>query len=91
MVHIKKCPLGKKGKPTTEFFKDGKPQIYCYGWIDAMTDEPLKECKNCADWVNGEQCEKDFSERLKDIKKQLHCDNIDEKIKEMKAEEVRRE
>lgn len=59
MVHVKKCPIGKRGKPTTEFIKDGKPQVYCRGWIDSMTDEPLDECRKCLDWVNGEQCDMD--------------------------------
>ena len=60
MVHTK-CPLGDRGKPTTEFYKDGKPQIYCYGWMDKMTDEPLEECKIFLDYVYGEQIEKDFN------------------------------
>lgn len=51
MVHVRKCPLKRRGKPTTEFYKDGKPQIYCYGWIDKMTDEPLKECRECLDYA----------------------------------------
>lgn len=50
MVHVKKCPLGKRGKPSTEFYKDGKPQIYCMGYIDLRYDEPLPECKKCADY-----------------------------------------
>lgn len=63
MVHVKKCPNPEgRGKPTTEFYIDGKPQIYCYGWFDGMTDEPLQICKECPDWVDGEQCEKDFQE-----------------------------
>ena len=69
MVHVKKCPLYYKqgrGKPTTEFYKivDGKkkPQIYCYGWINPRYDEPLECCKNCLDWVYGEQLERDFEE-----------------------------
>ena len=66
MVHVKKCPI-KRGRPTTEFYKivDGqkKPQIYCYGWIDRMTDEPLDTCKSCMDWVYGSQCEYDFEYR----------------------------
>lgn len=63
MVHVTRCPCKDgRGRSTTEFFKDGKPQIYCYGWIDGMTDEPLEICKKCKDWVHGEQCEQDFKE-----------------------------
>lgn len=66
MVHVKKCPCENgRSKPTTEFYDNGKPQIYCRGWIDCYNDEPLDCCKNCADWAYGEQCEKDFDERLK--------------------------
>lgn len=61
MVHVRKCPVkGKRGIPSTEFYIDGKPQIYCLGCQDVVTDEPLPECKKCKDWANGEQCEKDF-------------------------------
>lgn len=60
MVHVKKCPLGKRGRPSTEFWKDGKPQIYCRGWIDKMTDEPLNECRACSDWAEGEQVHRDI-------------------------------
>ncbi len=65
MVHVSKCPYGKRGRPTTEFYIDGKPQIYCYGWEDKMTDEALLICKNCKDWVRGEQCELDFEKHKK--------------------------
>lgn len=62
MLHtVCKCEEGR-GKPTTEFYKNGKPQIYCYGFYDMMTDEPLEECHNCPDWVHGGQVEKDFEE-----------------------------
>lgn len=65
MVHVKKCPHKEgRGKPVTDFYKNGKPQIYCYGWMDKMTDEPLEICQNCKDWVYGEQCEIDFAEKL---------------------------
>ena len=65
MVHVKKCPCKDgRGMPTTEFYKNGKPQIYCYGWIDKMTDEPLEVCKQCKDWFRGEQCDIDFAEKL---------------------------
>ena len=41
-----------RGNPTIEFYKNGKPQYYCYGYRDAMTEEPLEVCKNCADFVD---------------------------------------
>ena len=62
MVHVKKCPLGKRGYPTTGFWKDGVPQIYCLGFVNNSTDEPLEECKQCKDFADGEQLEIDFEE-----------------------------
>ena len=62
MVHVKKCPYGNRSRAVTAFWIDGKPQIYCMGWVDRMTDEPLKACQLCADWVSGEQCDKDYEE-----------------------------
>ena len=67
MVHVKKCPLGKRGKPITEFYKDGKPQIYCMGWIDKMYDEILDECATCPDYIHGEQCCEDFMLTLSEV------------------------
>ncbi len=55
----------RKGKPTIEFYKKGKPQYYCYGYEDKMTDEPYQECKKCPKWVFGDQCDKDFEEAKK--------------------------
>ena len=68
MVHVKKCPLGKgkRGNATTEFYHDGKPQIYCYGWIDKRTDETIETCKKCPDWVYGEQMSADFEKHLRE-------------------------
>lgn len=34
--------------------------IYCRGWVDKMTDEPIPICENCKDWAYGWQCELDF-------------------------------
>ena len=64
MVHVKKCPYGKRGRPSTEFYIEGKPQIYCYGWIDRMNDELIPECKACADHVD-----KAYADLKKDIAK----------------------
>lgn len=61
---VRKGIVKTKGKPTIEFYKDGKPQYYCYGYFDSMTDEPLEECVNCQKWVDGEQCEKDYEEEI---------------------------
>lgn len=38
-----------KGKSSIEFYKDGKPQYYCYGYNDNNTDELIETCKNCKD------------------------------------------
>lgn len=65
MVHVKKCPYGKRSTPTTEFYKDGKPQIYCMGWIDSMTDEYIPECKKCADLAGGLKCQQDSDEEYR--------------------------
>ena len=62
MVHVKKCPYGKRGRPSTEFYKNGKPQIYCMGWMDCMTESPIEECRHCKDFVMGTQIELDIEE-----------------------------
>ena len=41
----------ERGKSSIEFYKDGKPQYYCYGYVDSMTDELLDECKRCPEHV----------------------------------------
>lgn len=40
-----------RGKPSIEFYKNGKPQYYCYGYIDERTDELIEECKECQEHV----------------------------------------
>lgn len=68
MVHTKcKFELGRS-RPTTEFYVNGKPQIYCVGWNDLRTDETIDICKNCPDYVNGEQCAKDFEDYRRSLK-----------------------
>lgn len=69
MVHVRKCPCEYgRGNSTTEFYRNGKPMIYCMGWIDKMTDDPLPICKNCKDWYMGTQCEEDFRRGESDAK-----------------------
>lgn len=42
----------ERGKPSIEWDdKDGKPQYYCYGYKDAMTDDLLDVCRECRDNV----------------------------------------
>lgn len=63
-----KCALAskgivrQKGKPSIEFYKNGKPQYYCMGYENRMTDEPYQECMECPRWVLGKQSEKDYEE-----------------------------
>ena len=65
---MEKCMLitngivSQKGNPSIEFYKDGKPQYYCMGYENMMTDEPYTECRECPRWALGYQCEKDFEE-----------------------------
>lgn len=37
----------EKGKASIEYYKDGIPQYFCYGWKDSSTDELLKTCLKC--------------------------------------------
>ena len=37
--------VSRRGEPSAEWYKDGKPQYYCYGYVDKMSDELLQECK----------------------------------------------
>lgn len=54
-----KCPLGKRGRPTHEWNDGKKDHIYCYGYIDRMTDDPLPECLACPDHVSHAQDDMD--------------------------------
>ena len=51
--------VSRRGKPSIEWYKGGKPQRYCYGYIDKMTDELLVECKECRSHVYKAQGELD--------------------------------
>ena len=59
MVHVKNCPIGKRGYPSTEDIIDGKEYIYCQGWAYSENDELLKECQTCADHVDKAQSDLD--------------------------------
>ena len=50
-----KCSFGKRGRPSHEWNDGEKDHIYCLGWVDPMTDEPLSECLACPDFVNKAQ------------------------------------
>ena len=47
--------VSRRGEPSIEWYKDGKPQYYCRGYIDKMTDELLPECKECGCHVSKAQ------------------------------------
>lgn len=41
----------EKGKVSVEFYKEEKPQYYCYGWKDGSTEKLIETCKNCKENV----------------------------------------
>ncbi len=54
-MNCKAVATGKvkcKGKASLEFYKDGKPRYYCYGYIDKMTDDIIPECRECRKHVD---------------------------------------
>ena len=56
--------VSRRGQPSIEWYKDGKPQYYCYGYIDKMTDELLPECKECRSYrVRAQKTAGDGGER----------------------------
>ena len=58
--------VAKRGKPSIEWYKGEKPQYYCYGYIDKMTDELLPECKECRSHVDKAQDDLDAWNRRAD-------------------------
>lgn len=47
--------VSRRGESSVEWYKERKPQYYCYGYIDKMTDELLLECKECKSHVSKAQ------------------------------------
>ena len=54
----------KRGKASIEYYKDGKPQYYCYGYIDKETDELIDECRECPEHVYKAQEDFDRKENI---------------------------
>lgn len=54
---VRKGVVRNKGASSIEFYKNGEPQRYCYGYIDKMTDELFPECEECNVNVNKAQGE----------------------------------
>lgn len=50
-----KCAIGKRGRTSHEWNDGEKDHIYCLGWVDRMTDDPLSECLACPDFVDRAQ------------------------------------
>ena len=56
MVHVKKCPsVYGRSRKYTDFYINGEPQDYCVGWWNKDVREPLEVCRNCKDFIEGEQ------------------------------------
>ena len=51
--------VSRRWEMSIEWYKDGKPQYYCYGYLDKMADEMLPECKECSIFVGKAQDDMD--------------------------------
>ncbi len=51
--------VSRRGRASVEWYKEGKAQYYCYGYIDSMTDTLLPECLECPDHVDKAQTDLD--------------------------------
>lgn len=54
---VKNGEVLSKGKASLEFHIDGKPQYYCYGYVDPRTDELIETCQNCKKNVIYAECD----------------------------------
>ena len=52
---VKQGIVKRRGHPSIEWYKGGKPQYYCYGYLDAATDELLEVCQKCIDHADHAQ------------------------------------
>lgn len=59
------CENGYRGKSFVDYYENGEPIKYCYGFTDKANDEPLDCCKNCLDFYRGEYAEDERVKRLK--------------------------
>lgn len=50
-----KCKFKKRGRPSHEWNDGEKDRIYCFGYIDLMTEDTLPECLSCPDHVSKAQ------------------------------------
>lgn len=50
-----KCPRGKRGTPSHEWYDGKKSRIYCCGYIDLRTERYVEECQKCPDHVDKAQ------------------------------------
>ena len=64
--------VSRRGAPSIEWYKAGKPQHYCYGYIDKMTDELLSECKECLSHVYKAQDDLDKYNRRSENEEDDH-------------------
>lgn len=63
---VKNGEVKVKGKPSIEFYIDGKPQYYCYGYCyDGSSNDVLESCKNCKKHVDNAQDDLDNIRKLR--------------------------
>lgn len=67
------CELSNRGKTFIDYYENGNPVKYCYGYYDKKNDEPLECCKKCLDFFQGEYHEKEIERRMNDSKSIIYC------------------
>lgn len=55
--------VAERGKASIEWYKDGEPQYYCYGYMDKSTDYYIEVCRNCKNNVIYAQDDMDKHKR----------------------------
>lgn len=59
--------VSHKGKSSIEFYKNGKPQYYCYGWCSGSSEYLLQTCRNCKKYIDYAQQD---LEKLKELEEE---------------------
>ena len=77
MAISKENGVVERGQASIEWYdENNKPQYYCRGYLDASTEEPLKTCQKCRDFLGSSFIEEDFKKFQKRLKTKKRIENI---------------